>query len=257
MKKLKLTSVLIQGGLLVAFAGGFYFFTQTQVKPTQVYTYTRDIQANTVIQKQDLAKKYIPSDAVTPDMVTNESEAVGKAVETKVYPGEYAIKPKLIESKKTDLLTQMDLSNYRKISIEVEMKDAVGGNLKKGDTVDLAFVGQGQTKSGDSEFTYAKTFLQDILVYNVVDDTGKKYIDQTENTALTNNNGEEVASGTLSIVTLAVTGEQAEQIQARLEKGKIKILGRFEESIDNTTSGYVLGEYSPVVSQTGNPESKK
>lgn len=257
MKKMRLTSMLVQGGLLVAFAGGFYFFTQTQVAPTEVYTYARDISVNTVIQEGDLVKKYIPKDAVTSDMVTDKNEVVGKAIATKVYPGEYVIKQKLIEENQIDPFEQMDLSNYRKISLSVDMRDAVGGNLKKGDKVDLSFVGTSEIQGEGKEFTYAKTFLQDVLVYNVIDDGGRKYIDQTEGTSnLVNENGEVVESGALAVVTLAVTGDQAEEIQARLEKGKIKILGRFEDSVDTSTTGYTLGEYGPVISQNANPEAK-
>lgn len=257
MKKMRLTSMLVQGGLLVAFAGGFYFFTQTQVAPTEVYTYARDISVNTVIQEGDLVKKYVPKDAVTADMVTNKDEIVGKAIATKVYPGEYVIKQKLIEESQIDPFEQMDLSNYRKISLSVDMRDAVGGNLKKGDRVDLSFVGDAEVQGQGKEFTYAKTFLQDILVYNVIDDGGRKYIDQTEGSSnLVNENGEVVESGALAVVTLAVTGDQAEEIQARLEKGKVKILGRFEDSVDTSTSGYTLGEYGPVISQKANPEAK-
>lgn len=258
MKKMKLTSMLVQGGLLVAFAGGFYFFTQTQIAPTEVYTYARDISVNTVIQESDLTKKFVPKDAVTADMVTNKEEVIGKAIATKVYPGEYVIKQKLIEANQIDPFEQMDLSNYRKISIAVDMKDAVGGNIKKGDRVDLSFVAEASVEGENKEFTYSKTFLQDVLVYNVIDDGGKKYIDQTEGTTtMINENGEVVESGTLAVVTLAVTGSQAEEIEARLEKGKIKILGRFEESVDTSTPGYILGDYAPVITTPANPETSR
>ncbi|WP_368263327.1 Flp pilus assembly protein CpaB [Clostridium disporicum] len=259
MKKMKVTSMLLQGGLLVAFAGGFYFFTQTQVAPTEVYVFSRDISANTVISQSDLVKKYVPKDAITSDMVTNTEEVVGKAIATKAYPGEYVIKQMLVEADDIDPFEQMDLSNYRKVSISVDMKDAVGGNLKKGDTVDLVFVGQAESDNGageKTEFTYSKTFLQDALVYAVVDDGGRKYVDQTEGISnIVDENGEVVESGSLSVVTLAVTGAQAEEIQARLKEGTVKILGRFDESVDTSTPGYILGESGTVNVEQGNPET--
>ena len=254
MKKTKLTSLLIQGGLLLAFSSGFYVFTQMQVKPMDIYVYTKDISANTVLQESDLSKKTIPADAVTKNMITDKKDAVGKVVATKVYPGQYAIKQNLIEENEVDPFEKIDLSTYRKISIAIEMEDAVGGNLKRGDRVDLSFVASAEVEDEDKEFTYAKTFMQDILVYNVVDDNGKKYVDQTESTGVID--GEEIESGTLAVVTLAVTGDQAEEIQARMEKGKIKILGRFESSENNETKGYTLGEYGTVSSKNVNPESR-
>lgn len=160
MKKMKLTSMIIQGGLLIAFSGGFYFFTQTQIKPTEVYTYGRDISVNTVLTEGDLVKKYIPKEAVTPDMATNPKEIIGKAVTTKVYPGEYVIKQKLIKEKNIDPFELIDLSNYRKVSIPISMQEAVGGNLKKGDKVDLSFIANTEaTGDGvDKEFVLCKNF---------------------------------------------------------------------------------------------------
>lgn len=255
MKKTKLASILVQGALLVAFAGGFYVFTQAQVKPQEVYVYSRDIPVNTVIQEGDLVKKHIPRDAVTNDMVTNKEDVVGKAVSTKSFPGQYVIKPQLVNPEDTDPFEQMDLSNYRKISIETESKDAVGGNLKRGDKVDLAFVKKSAGKTNSDEFTYSKIFMQDILVYNVVDDGERKYIDQTEGTSnIVDENGEVVESGKLETVILAVTPQQAEEIQARLKDGDIKLIGRFSESVDSSTPGYTIGDYKKVPTGNTNPE---
>lgn len=256
MKKTKLTTMLIQGGLLVAFAGGFYFFTQTQIQPVQVYTYARDISVNTVLTEQDVTAKHIPRDAVTSEMVLNKDEIVGKAVTTKVFPNEYVIEQKLVEASAIDPFEKMDLSNYRRIAIAVDMDEALGGNLKRGDKVDLAFVGEGESKESGEEFTYSKTFLQDLLVYSVIDDAGRKYIDQTDGTVLmTTETGEVVESGPLAVVTLAVTSAQAEEIQARLAAGEVKILGRFDASVDSATPGYTVGGFGPVQVQPGDPET--
>lgn len=255
MKKMKLTSILIQGGLLIAFAGGFYYVTQTQVKPTNVYTFSRDISANTVLTEGDLVKKAVPKDAVTKNMVTNKSDIVGKAISTKAFPGEYVVNQMLIAPKDIDAFSKMDLSTYRKISIPVDMKEAVGGNLKKGDKVDLTYTSKIDTN--DKDYTYAKTFMQDVIVYNVVDENGRKYVDQTEgNTNLTNEQGEVSETAPLKVVTLAVTPQQAEEIQARLQNGKVKILGRFDASTNTSTPGYTIGDHGQIPATPVNPEVK-
>ena len=90
----------------------------------------------------------------------------------------------------------------------------------------------------------------------MVDDGGRKYVDQTEGISnIVDENGEVVESGSLSVVTLAVTGAQAEEIQARLKEGTVKILGRFDESVDTSTPGYILGESGTVNVEQGNPET--
>lgn len=239
MKKMKLAKMLIQGAITVAFAGGIYVYTQGQVKPQEVFVYSRDIPINTVISEGDLTKKYIPKDAVTNDMITNKDEIVGKAVVTKSFPGQYAIKQQLVEPNNIDPFENMDLTQYRKVSIEVPSKDAIGGNIKRGDRVDLLSVREGALNEEAS--IESKIFLQNILVYNVIDDGGGKYVDKTEGASvIMNENGEVVESGELSIITFAVTAEQAEEIEARKKAGDFKVIGRFEDSVDVSTSGKTI-----------------
>ena len=98
--------------------------------------------------------------------------------------------------------------------------------------------------------------MQEVLVYNVLDGDGKKYIDLTEGTTIpTDENGEPIASGTLSTIILCVSAEQAEEIEARSAKGKIKPIGRFEESIDSNTNGFTIGTVGDVVISKDSPEN--
>lgn len=239
MKKVKLAKMLIQGAVTIAFACGIYFYVQGQVKPAEIYKFSRELPVNTIIQEGDLTKEYVSKNAITPDMVTNKEEVVGKAISSKAFTGQYIIKQQLVEPENVDPFENMDLTNYRKISMEIPAKDAIGGNIKKGDTVDLIALREGET-SGNSAVE-SKIFMQDVLVYNVIDDAGKRYIDKTEgNSVILNENGEVVESGNISIVTLAVTSQQAEEIEARAKAGQIKIVGRFEDSLDTSTPGKVI-----------------
>ncbi|MFE8095758.1 Flp pilus assembly protein CpaB, partial [Bacillus toyonensis] len=63
--------------------------------------------------------------------------------------------------------------------------------------------------------------------------------------------------GKLSTVTLAVTLDQAEQISARLKSGNIRIVGRFDDSQNYDTAGFIVGEYDKVFSGEGLAESNK
>jgi len=239
VKKNKLIKVILSCAITLAFAGAGIMFVQTQIKPQEIYKFSRNIPINTIIQEGDLVKDYIPQSAVTNDMVTNIDEVLGKAVVNKSFAGQYIVKSQLVEPKNVDPFEEMDLTNYRKISISIESKDAIGGNIKRGDRVDLLAIREGEY-SGEAAVE-AKLFMSNVLVYNVIDDGGRKYVDQTEgNSAIYNENGEAVESGNLSIITLAVTAEQAEEIEARQAAGQIKIVGRFEESINANTPGKVI-----------------
>lgn len=256
MKSKKLVSTLIQVGLLVVFAGGFVYLQKTQVAPTEVYTFSRDIPVNTVIQEGDLKKTYIPSDGVQSNFVVNKDEIVGKAVTTKVFAGQYVVSPQLINPEDTDPFEKIDLSNLRKITVSVDVSSAIGGNIKKGDRVDLQFIGEAKSNGDNDKVTYTKTFLQDVLVYNVIDDSGKKYVDQTEGTStVLNENGEVVESGGIAVVTLAVTPEQADEIATRMTAGKINLVGRFDESTDGSSNGFTIGDYSKNPTSNSTPEN--
>lgn len=257
MKKNKLISTLIQFGLLVVFAGGFVYLQKTQVAPTEVYTFSRDIPVNTIIQEGDLKKTYIPNDGVQSNFIVNKDEIIGKAVTTKVFAGQYVVSPQLIDPDDIDPFEKIDLSNLRKITISVEMPNAIGGNIKKGDRVDLQFIGEGKANNDNSgKVTYTKTFLQDVLVYNVIDDGGKQYVDQTEGSStIVNEDGEVVQSGSVSAVTLAVTPEQADEIATRMSAGKINLIGRFEESTQGSSNGFTIGDYSKNPTSNSTPEN--
>ena len=111
MKKNKLIFTLIQVGVLIATAGGFIFFQNAQVAPTQAYVFTRDIPANTEIQKGDLKKITIPKDGIQSNFVTDINDIVGKAVSSKAYANQYVISNQIIDVEDVDVFEQMDLSN--------------------------------------------------------------------------------------------------------------------------------------------------
>lgn len=253
MKKMKVATMLIQGVVLIASVGGFYVYTQKQIKPQEVYQFSREVPVNTKLQEADLVKKYVPSDAVMLDMITDKNEAINKCVIVKGFAGQYIINEQLVKPEDIDPFTKIDLSTYRKISIPIDSKDAVGGNLKKGDNVDLTYISQ--SDSGNGSFTYAKTFMNDVLIYNIIDDGGRRYIDKTEGSTTIDANGKAVESGNMSTVILAVTPSQAEEINARLKTGTIKFVGRFAESEDATTSGYKIGKNGSVTVGETNPEN--
>lgn len=242
--------LLAVAGIMVA----FYSIQNKQMELVNVYQYSRDVQAATVINEGDIKSVQIPRTALTDTMVLDKNEIIGKAVENNVYAKDFVTKSVLIEEKEINPFINMDLSEYRQIAIDVNRRSAIGGNLSSGDTVDLAYVATAQATDGEENynFTYSKTFMEDVLVYKVLTSTGDEYVNQTL-APVFNADGSKVMS-TPAIVILAVTADQAEEIMARQSTGEINLIGRFEDSENAETSGYVIGDYGKIYTYYANPE---
>ena len=262
----------------------FYTFAQKTIDPVNVYVYSKTIDNKNYPLKTsmfgggdaateeaasnigaDVHMVTIPKNALTPNMVTDPKDIEGKYLDSKVYAGQYVYKEQLVDEGNVDYFNTIDLKNYRKISIPVDYTTALSGNLKRGDKVDLIFSSEGDGKDSegdDTTFTYAKTVLQDIPVYAVNTGDGYKFTDHSnkydtsemEDLTVT---GTEYSTGELAILTLAVTLEQAEEIEARMKKGDIRIVGRFDESENYQTLGYVIGDYDKVFTGNVNAETNK
>lgn len=247
-------------GFVVLFVAGVYLYTNKQIEPVTTYEFARDIPVNSKIEASDLRSVETPRSAVKDNMVLDPNEIVGKYNNTKVFDGEVVIKEKLVEKEEIDPFESIDLTKLRQITIPANYESALGGDVKPGDRIDLIYVGQ--ESKNDKNFTYAKTIMTDVLVYATNTDDGYKYINKSqsikgevyEGGQDIDNTGE---TGGLGSITLAVTLQQAEEIASRMKTGEVQIVGRFAESQDYETTGYVNGDYEKIFSGTGNAETNK
>lgn len=260
MKKNNKILILGEVALVALFAGGFYIANELQLKPTEVYQFSHDLSANTKIVESDLKKVELPSSAVLDSYVRNADEIVGKYTSTKVFANENVMDKKLIEKDDLNPLDSADLSKLRKVSFAINYTDGLGGNLKSGDKVDLIYTAQGKknTDGSESTFNYSKVFMQDVIVYSVTTDDGYKYEDKTSaKSSEEETTSEENSGGKMSTITVAVTLEQAEEIKARLKSGTVNVVGRFEDSQNYDSTGYIVGDYDKVFTGTGLAESNR
>jgi len=189
---------------------------------------------------------------------------------TKVYANNIAYIPQLGNLDNGDRFSSMDLANSRLLSLPINFIEGVAGDFKKGDRLDLLFKGTGKvsnaTAGEQSDFVYSKIFLQDIPIYQVNTPDGYKFTSHAnvgQGEKLTADGvdlkGEQqsvsAGSQTIGSVTLLVTPEQAEQIEARRLNGDIKVLKRFPESQTHETLGFVIGNYGKVFSGNANAET--
>lgn len=266
MKRKRTLILALQLCLVIVTAFSFITYVQKEVQPVTVYMFSRDLAVNDQITEADIKAVSIPAKAVTSDFALKKDDIVGKYVGAKVFANTFVYKKQLLEEGEIDPFESMDLSKLRKISLPISYVDGFGGNIKRGDRVDLIFTGSGRNKDengNEQSFQYSKVFLQDVLVYNVTTADGTPYIDRSESVNPNQNSvgGEKIDttanSGDLAVVTLAVTLDQAEEITARMNAGSIRLVARFDENQSYETLGFVLGEYSLIFTAPANVETSR
>ena len=262
MKGKKVAMMFLQGSAVVLFAGGIYVYTEKQVEPVTAYQFNRDIAPNTQISESDLMKVEVPKKAVNPTFELNRKDIVGKYNSTKVFQSEYVIKSNLVKKENIDPFESIDLTKLRKISIPVSYSEGLGGNIKKGDRIDLVYIGK--ESKNEKQFSYSKTFMKEVLIFATTTDEGFEYKDRTQNVKgeVGNIEGQDLGgggqdTGKLAQITLAVTLDQAEEITARLQTGEIRIIGRFMDSQDYDSAGYIQGDFEKIFSGEGVAENNK
>lgn len=170
MKKKRLIAMIAQFLLIGTFGFAFINYTHKEVQPTDVWTFKGDIPVNTEISLTDLQPVQIPAKAVTSEFIKNPDDVIGKFTTTNVSKDQYVLKDFVQEKDKVDPFKSMDMSDLRKVTLPVTSVEALSGNIKKGDKVDLVFTGVG--KKNADEFNYSKVFLQGVYVWGLNTDEG-------------------------------------------------------------------------------------
>lgn len=261
MKKKRIMVIGAEFAMVVLIIAAMVIYIGAKTKPTGVYVFSRDMVTADVVTERDIAVKEISRDAISPDFILEKDEIVGKVLTTEVGMGQFVLGDFLSDSERLDPFKVLDLSKMRMISFPVEMAEALAGNVNRGDQVDLVFIGKSQDAKSNREFTYSKIFMQGVYVYSVSTDDGYPYEKKVEygdsSVAGTQEMSmmETASDGNLSIITLAVSPVQAEEIAARAETGKIQILGRFSNGVDVPGVGYAVNGSASVFAGPGNVET--
>lgn len=264
LKAKRLIILLIQIVAVLGLVVGIYTYVQKQLDPVEMYVFNKDLEVNTEITEMDITAVPVTSSSIIPGSELDKDNIIGKYVGHDVIKNQTVFTSTLKEEGELNPLDAVDVSEYRKISLPIDYEQGFGGNIKAGDSVDLIYVGE-ETKTSDEytsssdNFTYGKTFLQDVMVYNVTTADGLRYEDRTDyvNTDTTED-GQPIDSGSrsnnLSVITLLVTLDEAEEISARQATGEIKFVSRFAENEVEETRGFILGEYDRIYAAPGNAE---
>lgn len=258
--------------LLVIVAAGFAFwqFSQKQVEPTKVFVFNKDLKVNSAVEIGDFTVVEVPKRAVTKDFLfASEANQMVEEMEGNMFvsrdvkSGEYVYKSDISAEGDVDEFLSMDLSKLRKFSFPINYSTAFGGNISRGDLVDLVFTGDGTAQvegMSDSNFQYSKVFMQGVKVYNVTTSDGYPFKDHSDFVFKENSIEDQEGMATLNnepiaVVTLAVTLDQAEELTARMKAGHVRLIGGLGSEESYETLGYVIGDYEKVFTGNVNAET--
>lgn len=265
--KKRIVSLTLQLIVLAIFVLTIFKYNSDKINPRQVFAYASNLEAGTRITESDLIRVPISSMTVTTDMVPADDYAsiVGRYLKTDVFVNTLAYTQQLADTNSTGMLASLDLSNSVLISLPLDMIESLAGDIEAGDYVDLLFKSQGAAESAqgsENEFYYAKIFMRNLPVYQVNTTDGYKWVSRADMTVTdVNANPSEAGeltgneSGEMGSITLVVTPEQFEQIEARRLAGEIKIAKRFDETQNHETLGFVIGNYGKIFSGNANAET--
>lgn len=270
--------LLVDAIVIVALVFLLKSYINEKVGETVVYQFTQNLPADYKIQADNVVEVTMPKSAINSHTIVNKEDVVGKFTSDKVYQGQVADDRYVAEQGREDALASLpdkDKKNLRKIAIEADMFSTWGGSIARGDRVDLGFIGKAETKliAGESvenvdDVEYAKVFLQNVLVYDVLSSSGASYLKPEDrpmvivdpnNTEATDSLQQEIKSRSdVEMVVLAVTIDQYEEIVARQQVGKVVLVGRFKESESVITEGFAMGKViKPVEIGPAKTETKK
>lgn len=266
MKKNKrIAMVILWLGLTIGFTIFSWKAREQALEPVTVYRIAQEIPLNSKIGATDFQAVEVPGDAVTDNMVKDPEAIVNEGLHasTRLLTGQYAVNEMFVPVEDVDPFEVVDLTEMRQVTVPVDYVDALGGNIKKGDRIDLVYVGEEGGNAGSDGYTYSRTFAQNVLIYAVTTDSGYRFQDHSdrlEGTPMATSEQdmaleEGVDVGDIAQVTLAVSPQLAEEITTRLTTGEVKLLGRFNQSEDSDTTGYVIGEFERRFSGQANPET--
>ena len=281
--KKKLTILVIQLFVLIVFVFSYKSYTDTVVKPISVFMFANDLQEGAKIEEKDLVLTEVAANTYRKNMIlaSDASSIIGKYTTSRCFKDTICYTSQFGDlNTSNSMFASLDLTNTVLMSLSVDMND-VGGYLAPGDKINLIFTSNGSAKiidiSSDSNdgsnqgdggnketsesFTFSKTFMQDVYIYDVIGGNGFKYIYKTDryNGELpTGVNVSDVATAdnnSISYLLLIVSPEEAEEIKTRERVGDITVVKRFDETETHDTLGYVIGNYGKIFSGNANAET--
>jgi len=238
-------AVLLTVALLVAAAGttlvllyvqGINSRATAQQEPVQVLTATAQIQAGESLAAAQAAGKVDlvewPSAKVLPAAVSSVQGLEEKVALTTIFPGEQIIADKFGESGDQDVISMPK----GKLAISVQLSDParVAGFVRPGANVAVFLTGQPPATGGNAPSPTTKLLLPKVEVVAVGQTTVRP---TTTTTASGTETTEQIPT---TILTLAVSQEQAERVLVSGQGGTLAFGLLNDKSVTRETAGTTL-----------------
>ena len=193
-------------GLALCGVGGYagYSVVSAYQEPVQVVVATQNIEPHTQVTGAMVKTIEIPAGGRSEAAIDDTSVVVGGYTTSKVYAGQQLIQPMVAKQFDETGASGMALSipdeSLRAISFETDSAKTAGGNISKGDYVDIMALIDGSKVDAGSSIT--KTILQSVEVFDIA----------------------KSESGEVSSITLLLTLEQAEVVMHAHSVGSVSYL---------------------------------
>jgi len=215
MKKIYLIAAILALFTLISvysFAGSLEKSSKRDY--TEVVTAAINITERTVLTEDMLIIKTIPTEAVTPNAITNITQAVGLFTDKMIEQGEILSYVKLHkQGEKDNGLTYFVPQGKRALTIEVDVVSGVGGFILPGNKVDIlsVMVLDKKDETGIIKVPMSLIILQNIEVLAA----GSSITVAADGKSIP-----------YSTITLALTPEEALTINLASSSGKLRLILR-------------------------------
>jgi pilus assembly protein CpaB len=199
-------------------------FEQVQANQTAVLVAKKDLPKGTVIDPDMLAPAIVPNQYVQPQAATSLDRISGMMVIAPIAEGEQITMSKLSSAREaaSGSLAMATPAGKRAVTIAVDDISSVGGMIRPGDYVDIIATVPipTQTAEGKQAAQLAVVPLfQNVLILAVGQET--KSLPETEEASRYQQKQEK--KETASLITLALTSQEANLLAFVQEQGKIRL----------------------------------
>ena len=206
----------VGGVLTFLYASGADARAMARMAPVEVLVVAEPIAAGTPAESiaRSLVVSEIPSAAVVPGGVSDLSEVTGLVTATDLQPGEQLLAGRFEAPEQLAQAVEIPPDMHR-LSLQLETRRVIGGELRAGDTVGVFLSGTVTTGTSteSSSMDQTRLILHKVLVTSV---TGAQSVTTDEN----GDEVEEEAEDSI-MVTFALSAADAEQVVFGAEFGTI------------------------------------
>lgn len=136
----------------------------TDENKVKVLVAREEVQAGTPLSDSTVAFKLVERDGLPEGVITDKTEYEERASRSKLYPGQYVLKPQLGE--KGEFGASMEIpKGMRVVTVAVNATMTHSGLLSPGDRVDVQVVYKQNSQRGMGTISKTKTVLQNIQVW--------------------------------------------------------------------------------------------